>query len=657
MKTKLLLAAVSLTLPAAIASATDYNWITDTIGIWNSSNWTEGAWANGAGNTAKIGSGTVTLDNSLDVTAGRTDIYGTGTLSVTGGTHNLAGSEFNINSIYTQTGGKVTVNQFYTANGGNGGNTGGNVTISGGEFNASYAIFGVNNSTNELTISGTGEMITGWLQFGNNNNTTTNTLNLNTGGTLTTNKIVKSGGSTTVNFNGGTLKVKDAGNTDHLLSGLTQANLLTNGLIVDTNGSTVGKTISQKLEGEGGLTKIGDGTLTLSGANTYTGKTTVNVGILEVTGSLAGNDKSIDVNGTGNVFAVTEAGKITTNKFMLGGDGAGKFLVDGTGTSGSPNIDVGELSVNSGTMQVAGGYVKAAALYTGNNVADETATLQVDGGTVSFGGWKESQIMGVKDGTKNTLTVNGGTVDFVEGKIKVGHGSNTVNTINLNGGELLVKQIAKGNGTANINFNGGTIKLSGTADVGSVLLTGFDSAKVLEGGAIINTNGLDTTIAQDLLHGGSAATDGGLTKNGAGTLTLTGTNTYTGMTTVNEGTLVVTNALAGGVTVAAGTGALFDYQGGELNLALLDFTTDDITGAGSYNLFESSGGFSLGDTVGGHEFGVAWDDGLWEYTLNQTGTTISLSVASIPEPSTYALIGGLAAAGIALAVRRRKNAK
>jgi autotransporter-associated beta strand protein len=79
---------------------------------------------------------------------------------------------------------------------------------------------------------------------------------------------------------------------------------------------------------------------------------------------------------------------------------------------------------------------------------------------------------------------------------------------------------------------------------------------VRNGGAIIDTNGNNVTIAQALEHsniGGDNAIDGGLTKTGAGTLTLSGVNTYTGATVVAAGVLAVNGSINGGaVTVQAG---------------------------------------------------------------------------------------------------------
>ena len=66
-------------------------------------------------------------------------------------------------------------------------------------------------------------------------------------------------------------------------------------------------------------------------------------------------------------------------------------------------------------------------------------------------------------------------------------------------------------------------------------MTGLTSANVRAGGAVINTNGFNVAISQSLAHDPTGpATDGGLVKNGAGTLTLNGASlSYTGVTTVN----------------------------------------------------------------------------------------------------------------------------
>src|SRR5262249_38193585 len=117
-----------------------------------------------------------------------------------------------------------------------------------------------------------------------------------------------------------------------------------------------------------------------------------------------------------------------------------------------------------------------------------------------------------------------------------------VNTLNLNGGTLETNNIVNafnGQDTNTVNFNGGTL----VATVGSVdLVSGMTRAFVLAGGARINDGGNQIVMSQNLQSGASA--DGGLLKTGAGILTLTGTNTYNGSTSVPEGTLVIATAAA-----------------------------------------------------------------------------------------------------------------
>ena len=125
-------------------------------------------------------------------------------------------------------------------------------------------------------------------------------------------------------------------------------------------------------------------------------------------------------------------------------------------------------------------------------------------------------------------------------------------TVNLNGGTLFTTNVNQNlggtNGASFFNFNGGTLKASGSH---SAFMNGLTMATVQSGGAVIDDSGFNLTIGQALLDGGGG---GGLTKLGTGVLTLTGTNTCTGPTAVTAGKLIApaTQTSIGAVTVADG---------------------------------------------------------------------------------------------------------
>lgn len=208
-------------------------------------------------------------------------------------------------------------------------------------------------------------------------------------------------------------------------------------------------------------------------------------------------------------------------------------------------------------------------------------TLHVDGGSVLINGTSTQFILASGTGAvSGTLTLDSGSVSMATATTRAltlgGQAGNT-GTVNLNGGTLSVRQLVKGHAdaTGNFNFNGGTLRAVSGAS-GATFMTGLTRANVRNGGAVVDTNGFSLTIGQALEHsnvGGDNAIDGGLTKKGTGTLTLTGTNTYTGVTSIQAGTLALTGAasinnsskidLAGGHLDVSGLSSTFEVKSGQ----------------------------------------------------------------------------------------------
>lgn len=311
------------------------NHVTFASGI--SQNSAGGAISNAVG---KLGSGTLTLASGVStlghvvrVNAGVMEVLPAATLTVDGNGVAANAALVVDNASMTVAGGAVNVgDRFGLATAGNSTAT---LTLDSGSVTVDT---GSSDGTRGLRLAGAGGQATPTA-----NNTATVHLN---GGSLAVARIFPGTGennTSLVHFNGGTLRPSGNALADIFMTGLTHAYVQAGGARVDTAGASL--TIGQALENDGvatpdgGLTKLGLGMLTLTAANTYTGPTHIEQGLLNVSGSVGPGATTVHSGGTlAGIGTVT--GPVTVQ--------AGGALQPGAGAT------VGESLIVSGPLSLAG---------------------------------------------------------------------------------------------------------------------------------------------------------------------------------------------------------------------------------------------------------------------------------------------------------------
>jgi autotransporter-associated beta strand protein/T5SS/PEP-CTERM-associated repeat protein len=259
-----------------------------------------------------------------------------------------------------------------------------------------------------------------------------------------------------------------------------------------------------------------------------------------------GGYTSIGTNGTG-VMTVRDNASFTslTGDFNVSdvGQSVGTLNLRDSGLVQVTNVYIGKGSSTNGTLNQSGGTFTSATTISIGRYTASNGTANLSGGTLTSTG---ALIVG-ETGT-GTLNVSGNAVATSGGEALYLGYSGGSGVLNLNGGTVVAKQITEGSiGGSALYFNGGILKAA--AGAATTFVSGLDRAELLSGGAIIDTNGQNLAITQALVG------SGGMTKAGAGTLNLSGANTWTGSTRVTAGTLVLNAAFLGDnstVTIAAG---------------------------------------------------------------------------------------------------------
>jgi fibronectin-binding autotransporter adhesin len=313
------------------------------------------------------------------------------------------------------------------------------------------------------------------------------------------------------------------------------ANNAPNMTITRVTGGNTGEfiTIGNSATGTGTF-NMNNGSLTLNDGQNNTGTTSVRLA-LENTAAATGNSGTAVWNQTG--------GTVTLQGFNLG-TSPGVFGANQSGSTTSFNITGGLLDSGTSAFMVATRGVGSLTIGGTGIVRNTGVGANVSNAPLGITINDDRQAAG-NLASVGTLTLNaGGTLEAGNVRMTANRGGQAVSSVlNFNGGTL--RALVADNPTFLSLFTTGTT----TNDTGTV--------NVQSGGAIIDTNGFKIGVTTPLLHdttSGAPAVDGGLTKNGAGTLTRTGADTYTGPTVVNAGTMLVngTHSGAGAYSVKSG---------------------------------------------------------------------------------------------------------
>ncbi|WP_204561551.1 autotransporter-associated beta strand repeat-containing protein, partial [Azospirillum palustre] len=479
-------------------------------------------------------SGTITIDGAGQLVVGSADALGSGDVTLTnGGELRLSGNITVPNNIVVGTGG------------------------------GSIAALSGNSSVISGTISGSGALAKtagGTLTLSGDNSGFTGSMSVNVGILIVSNAnaLGSTAGGTTV----------ASGAALSLSGGITIAENLTlsgtgvsaGGALISASGTnTVSGTValaanttvtttsdlalSGVVSGAYALTKSGTGSLTLSGSNTYTGATTISTGTL-----VAGHNNALGTTAGGTTVAsgatlAVANGVTLTEALTLSGTGvssAGALQVtSGSGTVGGAVTMGANTTIGvSGTGLTLSGVVSGAYALT----KDGSGMLTLSGDNTYTGATTVSAgVLYITHANALGTTAAGTTVSS-GATLRIGNGLTIAENLTISG-------IGVSSGIGAVKVNGGTATITGTvtlaanADIGSY-------------------NSGDTLTISSTVSGAY-----NLTKVGAGTVVLSGTNGYTGTTTVSNGTLSIAgsgNISSAGITLDGGT---LDVTGSAVTLA------------------------------------------------------------------------------------------
>jgi autotransporter-associated beta strand protein len=413
---------------------------------------------------------------------------------------------------------------------------------------------------------------------------------------------------------------------------------------VDDGSATVDAILSGVLSGTGGITKTGNGTLSLTGTNTYAGGSTINAGVVVVnsaaslgatSGGLALNAGTLEIATGYSTTRVITLGDATstfqvdpsqtfTVTSAIGGSGSLNKTGAGTMVLGAAETYTGSTNVSAGTLQInaSNRIVDTSAL----TVSGGTFDLQTFGETVAGVTLSSGSITGSGAGTLtgSSYTLQSGTVSA----ILAGSGTvtkNTSGTVTLSGVNILTGAVTVSAGTLILAAAPSTSALGSTTSV-----TVNSGGTLLLGGSDQINNSATMTLAGGTFTKGNFS-EGGAGAVGLGALTLTATGSHIDFGTGTVGVLTFASFTPGAFTLTIDNWTGTANTVGSGSTDRLIFNSDQTLNLASFQF--------TGFASGAVEFGLS--GGYYEVVPTAT-----------PEPATY-FAGLLALGALGWSQRRR----
>ncbi|WP_199777466.1 autotransporter domain-containing protein, partial [Bosea sp. FBZP-16] len=446
------------------------------------------------------------------------------------------------------------------------------------------------------------------------------------------------GNATLVNDAGGTVNFSNSAgpNGDGKLSAGSIAGA--GNYVLGANELTVGSNnlsteVSGDISGAGGsLVKTGTGTLTLIGSKTYTGGTTISGGTLQFGNGISGGSINLagTINVTGGTLAIQAPTTLNVAQTVTFGDTTTLSIAAGTG---SPVLSANSVTIGNGVTFNLSGISDASQLDlvlidTTSGIGGDFASISVGGfsGTVDYltlstrksaDGLQYLASYNLAWNAHNTLahgtfTLTNATDSFTVGAVLADQAANPATGWN---GTALTKA---GAGTLILTgtntYTGGTTISGGTLQIGNGGTTGSILGDVVNNGQIVFNR------SNAISFNGAISGTGGLTKQGSGVLILSGTNSYSGETSIEAGALVIdaARAMSAASDYIIATGAQLQISDG-----LGAVTAASIAGAGAIQIGNGTtlkaGGSNASTTFSGSISGNGGFEKTGTGTLTLTG--------------------------------------